>query len=123
MADKPPQFRAPGWRPRKAWEPGRGRAHRRVRGRAGQKARAEVLAEEIYCRSCLAAGRHVRACVVDHVVPLAWVPRGYDPEARWNKQALCDPCHDAKSLEERQDGRPDDVEARLEQLQRDWLAR
>lgn len=101
MADRPPVFRPPGWKPRKAWSGPRSRgATERIRGRAGQKLRAEVLIEEPFCRLCLAQGRQVRAEVVDHVVPLAWGGL----EERSNRQALCHGCHDRKSAMERAAG-------------------
>jgi 5-methylcytosine-specific restriction protein A len=59
------------------------------------------MAEEPLCRACLDKGLEVATDVVDHIVPLAW--GGSD--ARSNKQGLCDPCHDAKSAEERADAR------------------
>ncbi len=70
---------------------------KRKRGRAGQRDRAQVLAEEPYCRRCLEQGKHVRADEVDHIVPLA--AGGSDERA--NKQALCRPCHEVKSKAER----------------------
>jgi 5-methylcytosine-specific restriction protein A len=63
--------------------------------------RAEVLAEEPFCRACLAEGKRVQATQVDHVVPLALG----GSEARSNKQALCKPHHEAKSLRERIEAR------------------
>lgn len=101
MALQPPVFRSPGWRPRKAWERPSVFKDRRKRGRAGQRDRAEVIAEEPFCRKCLEAGKHVKTDVVDHIIPLAW--GGSD--SRGNKQGLCDPCHDAKSKAEREQGR------------------
>ena len=101
MPDRPPVFRHPGWKERKPWAPQPGRKDRRVRGRAGQRARAEVLAEEPFCRRCLESGQHVKSAVVDHITPIAWG----GGEERSNKQGLCDPCHDAKSAEERELGR------------------
>lgn len=59
--------------------------------------RAQVLAEEPYCRECLKEGKRVRATVVDHIVPLA---AGGD-NSRENQQGLCDPHHDDKSARER----------------------
>ncbi|MFX5793618.1 HNH endonuclease signature motif containing protein, partial [Acinetobacter baumannii] len=59
--------------------------------------RAAVLAEEPLCRLCLEKGLEVASDVVDHIMPLAW---GGSDE-RHNKQALCTPCHDAKSKTER----------------------
>lgn len=59
--------------------------------------RAAVLAEEPFCRACLARGLHVASDEVDHIKPLAW--GGTDTRA--NKQALCSPCHAEKSKAER----------------------
>lgn len=101
MPQAPPTFRPPGWKPKAAWErqatifP-----DRRKRGRAGQRDRAAVIAEEPFCRKCLEDGKYVKTDVVDHIIPLAW--GGSD--SRGNKQGLCDPCHDKKSLEERTRG-------------------
>jgi 5-methylcytosine-specific restriction protein A len=118
MPKRPPVFRPPGWRERKPWQLRDGRKDRRKRGRAGMRERAQVLAEEPFCRSCLAAGLHVRAAVVDHVIPLAW--DGSDE--RWNKQALCTACHDAKSAAERTNGPPADIARQAAKLKADWLA-
>ena len=90
----------------------------RKRGRPGMRERAAVLAEEPYCRHCLRDGRHVASDVVDHIIPIAWC--GIDE--RWNKQALCKPCHDAKSLRERREGPPADLKLRLRRLRNEWLA-
>lgn len=97
MPTQPPRFHPPGWKPREAWARPERHVDRRKRGRAGQRDRAQVLAEEPFCRLCLERGAEVRADVVDHVLPLAW---GGSDE-RYNKQALCDPCHDEKSKAER----------------------
>ncbi|WP_294302149.1 HNH endonuclease signature motif containing protein [uncultured Sphingomonas sp.] len=86
-----------GTRTRKAWEQTRPMPVKRVRGRAGQKARAQVIAEEPLCRICLAQGRTRMTEIVDHIKPLAW---GGSNE-RSNKQGLCVPCHDEKSKAER----------------------
>ena len=80
-----------------AWAPSAAKATPRVRGRAGQKARRQVMAEEPVCRLCLNAGRSRASQQVDHIRPLAW--GGADD--RGNKQALCIPCHEAKSAAER----------------------
>lgn len=82
--------------PRKKWQHPAGRPDNRKRGRAGQRDRAEVLAEEPFCRHCAAAGRSTLSTVVDHIKRLA--DGGSDE--RSNKQALCKPCHDAKSATE-----------------------
>ncbi len=96
MPQRPPVFKAPGAVERKPWASNAFK-DKRKRGRAGQRERAAVLLEEPFCRICLAAGREVRADIVDHIMPLAW--GGSDD--RSNKQALCNPCHEAKSLAER----------------------
>ena len=93
MPARPPKFRPAGWREPTPWERPLMYKDRRLRGRAGMRDRAMVLAEEPFCRSCLEQGRHVGSDKVDHIVPLAW--GGSDD--RSNKQGLCDPCHDAKS--------------------------
>ena len=100
--DEPMEARMPGKPPllggnkRKAWARQDGRPDRRLRGRAGQRDRAQVLAEEPLCRVCQVAGRVSAAVEVDHVVPLS---RG-GTEARSNKQGLCRACHRAKSAAE-----------------------
>lgn len=84
--------------PRKPWSGARAIATvERKRGRAGQRERARILAEEPFCRHCLRSGREVIATVIDHIKPLAW--GGSDERA--NKQPLCGPCHDMKSKAER----------------------
>ena len=94
MPLQPPRF---GAFKRKPWQRVRGTPDRRKRGRAGQRDRAQVLAEEPLCRLCLEAGRTSPSEVVDHIRPLS---EGGSDE-RSNKQALCHSCHDAKSAAER----------------------
>lgn len=96
MPQQAPRFRKPGTE-RKAWARPVAVPDRRKRGRAGQRDRAQVLAEEPFCRECLKHGLEVASDVVDHTVPLS--EGGSD--ARTNKQGLCDPCHEAKSKRER----------------------
>jgi 5-methylcytosine-specific restriction protein A len=74
------------------------RATPRKRGRAGQRDRAQVIAEEPLCRACLIKGVEMPTDVIDHIKPLAW--GGSDD--RRNKQGLCNPCHDVKSAAERE---------------------
>ena len=69
----------------------------RKRGRAGQRDRAAVVADEPLCRHCLAQGRTRATEIVDHIKPLAW---GGSDE-RSNKQGLCREHHDEKSAAER----------------------
>lgn len=99
--------RAPLFRP--AWAPARGsglaawRAAQPLRPSAAArgygpdwvKLRARVLRGEPCCRECARRGLEVPATVVDHVVPVRLAPqRLLDPT---NLQALCRPCHDAKT--------------------------
>lgn len=74
---------------------------RRLRGRPGARLRGWVKREEPLCRACLAKGLSVATEEVDHIVPLS---RGGSND-RSNMQGLCEPCHKAKSLAERQGGR------------------
>ena len=87
---------------KRSWvRPGKN-AKRRLRGRAGQRDRAQILAEEPLCRACFAAGRVTASEEVDHIsddVPdELW-------DGRENKQALCKPCHKAKTALESAAGR------------------
>ena len=59
---------------------------------AWQRARANFLKSNPYCRFCRQRGKRVRASVVDHIQP----HRG-DPMKFWNQknwQPLCKLCHD-----------------------------
>ena len=68
----------------KAWHGDR--PHWRERyGPAWDRTRAQVLAEEPFCRLCLKHGRRRPSTTVDHIVPKAW---GGGDE-RTNLQALC----------------------------------
>jgi 5-methylcytosine-specific restriction protein A len=119
MPARLPVFRPPGWQERKAWAPRAGRkAVERKRGRAGQRDRRQVIEEEPFCRLCLAQDTQRPTDVVDHIVPLAWG----GPDERWNKQGLCNECHDAKSLRERLEGPPADLGLRVRRLKNQWLA-
>lgn len=81
---------------RQAWAPALGRPDRRKRGRAGQRERAQVIAEEPLCRRCLARGVESPTEEVDHIKPLS--QGGTD--TRSNKQGLCVPCHRDKTAAE-----------------------
>lgn len=81
---------------RKAWALPEGKADRRKRGRAGMRERAQVVAEEPLCRTCLKRGVESPTEEVDHIVPLS--AGGSDTRA--NKQGLCAPCHLAKTRAE-----------------------
>ncbi|MBB4152914.1 5-methylcytosine-specific restriction protein A [Sphingomonas jinjuensis] len=106
MAWQPPALG--GLKPSRAkWAPAISAPDRRKRGRAGQRERAQVVAEEPLCRTCLARGIETSTEEVDHIVPLA--EGGSD--TRSNKQGLCGPCHRAKTrredAERRRGGKPD----------------
>jgi 5-methylcytosine-specific restriction enzyme A len=78
------------WRTERRRDNDRLRRQRRA-GRAGpgsERLRRQVLAEEPTCRACRAP-----ATEVDHIVPLNRRGSG----GRANLQALCKPCHKAKS--------------------------
>jgi 5-methylcytosine-specific restriction enzyme A len=79
-----------------------GAAQRGYDGR-WRKARARYLAEHPLCASCQAEGRLTRATVVDHVVPHRGDARLFWDETNW--QALCKPCHDAKTVRDGRWGR------------------
>lgn len=97
MPVQAPRFRAPGSFERTPWCRAPGTTDKRKRGRAGQRERAQVVAEEPLCAECLRQGRESPTEVVDHIIPLG--EGGSD--TRTNKQGLCHPCHDAKSKGER----------------------
>jgi 5-methylcytosine-specific restriction protein A len=83
--------------PRKPWQPSDVTKDRRLRGRAGQRDRRQILQEEPLCRMCLDEGRTEPSVQVDHIKPLS---EG-GTEARSNKQGLCLDHHNAKSKAER----------------------
>jgi 5-methylcytosine-specific restriction protein A len=102
MPQQPPRFSFVKRAPAVSWQrPGKN-ARRRLRGRAGQRDRARILAEEPLCRPCLEAGRVTPSEEVDHIsddVPdELW-------DARENKQGICKPCHTAKTARESAAGR------------------
>lgn len=102
MPWQPPQLG--GAKPkRKAWTPALGQPDRRRRGRAGQRDRAQVLAEEPLCRACLKRNVESPTEEIDHIVPLS---RG-GSDTRRNKQGLCKPCHTAKTRAEDAERRAD----------------
>lgn len=71
---------------------------KRITGRRLQAMRASLFARQPLCVLCLADGRATAATQRDHIKALE--EGGADDET--NEQALCKPCHDAKSLVERQ---------------------
>ncbi|MAG35262.1 MAG: HNH endonuclease [Dehalococcoidia bacterium] len=80
------------WRRTKRFTRRRSTSSRRRRyGPAWRALRAQVLAEEPFCRSC---GSPTPATDVDHITP----KRIGGTDARYNLQGLCKPCHSAKTL-------------------------
>ena len=68
--------------------------HERGYGWRWEKLRARILKRDGYlCQPCKRQGRVTQATEVDHIKPKA--KDGADDEA--NLQAICTPCHDAKS--------------------------
>lgn len=97
MPTQPPRFSFVKRALRTSWQrPGRN-ARRRKRGRAGQRDRAQILADEPLCRPCLEADRVTPSEEVDHI-------RDDLPDELWdareNKQGICKPCHKAKTARE-----------------------
>jgi 5-methylcytosine-specific restriction protein A len=72
----------------------------RVRGRALQRMRARLFSRQPWCVTCLTVGRHTRATIRDHRIPLA--EGGRDDET--NEQALCAACSKTKSEAESKRG-------------------
>lgn len=96
MPTQPPRFAFVNREPRKAWQRSPRQPDKRKRGRAGQRERARILAEEPLCRPCREAGRISESKEVDHIVPLS--EGGSDD--RSNKQGICKDCHRAKTAAE-----------------------
>lgn len=72
----------------KTWGNGRG-------GRPWRRLRGQILERDQYlCQPCKRKGRVTEATQVDHIIPIA--KDGTDDRA--NLQAICDPCHEAKTL-------------------------
>lgn len=71
--------------------------HERGYGTAWDKIRAYILARDKHlCQPCLAKQRPTPATQVDHITPKA--KGGTDDED--NLQAICGPCHDAKTAKD-----------------------
>ena len=76
-------------------------ATKRVTGRKLQAMRAKLFQQSPLCVECERHGRVTLATQRDHITPLA--EGGQDDDS--NVQALCEPCHEAKSKAESQRGR------------------
>lgn len=71
-------------------------------GRPWRRKRARVLERDSFCcKPCEREGKLTVATQVDHVIPKA--EGGSDDDD--NLQAICDPCHEAKSQKEAGRGR------------------
>ena len=80
----------------------RGSRHARGYGTAWDKLRARVLSRDAgLCQPCLALGHTTPATQVDHITNKA--QGGTDAEH--NLQAICTPCHKAKTAQEAQQSR------------------
>ena len=82
-----------------AWA--RREATKRITGRKLQRMRSELFKRQPLCEVCERAGRVTLASIRDHRIPLA---EG-GPDDASNEQAICQPCHEAKSLAEAVRGR------------------
>lgn len=68
----------------------------RITGRRLQQMRKALFERQPLCEPCQTKGRVRAATIRDHRIPLA--EGGKDDET--NEQAICRPCHDAKSQAE-----------------------
>lgn len=81
-----------------SWRGRKGSTTERGYGWAWQQQRERILERDKHlCQPCLRKGKPVVARQVDHIVNKA--RGGTDEDA--NLQAICKPCHDEKSAEER----------------------
>lgn len=76
----------------------RGSSSQRGYGSRWRKARAAYLCAHPLCEVCLKQGLVVPAEVVDHIVPHKGDQGLFWDSSNW--QALCKPCHDAKTSRE-----------------------
>lgn len=81
-----------------AYDQRRGSSSSRGYDRRWEKARLTFIHENPLCVICLANGRVERATVVDHIIPHKGDKELFHD--RTNLQALCGPCHSAKTARE-----------------------
>lgn len=79
-----------------AWGTRHGTPVKRITGPPLQRLRAALFARSPWCVVCARAGRQTRATIRDHIVNLA---EG-GPDDATNTQAICGPCHRAKTQAE-----------------------
>lgn len=85
---------------RKPWE--QANEQRRLTGRPWRRLRERIMLRDKYlCQACLRAGRLQVGTECDHIVPLA---QGGDDSSH-NLEAICKPCHDAKTMREARIGK------------------
>lgn len=82
----------------------------RIRGRAGQRLRAQRLKQHPFCRHCEAAGILKLTAIIDHIVPLAFGGTETDD----NIQGLCEWHNAIKTAQENASGHGAD-------LNPDWI--
>ena len=83
-------------------DPRRGSRHQRGYGTAWDKQRERILRRDNgLCQVCLARGLYSTATEVDHIINKA--SGGTDADG--NLQAICKPCHQAKTAMEKGQGR------------------
>lgn len=89
---------------RKSEDYWRGSRHKRGYDNAWQRLRDWRLADEPLCRMCKAQGRVTAATEVDHIKRFRLPDGTIDHKLRLcpsNTQSLCQPCHAAKTADER----------------------
>jgi 5-methylcytosine-specific restriction protein A len=79
--------------------------HKRGYGAAWDRLRKQIMQRDCgLCQPCKRAGKYTPAAAVDHITSkakaanLKWSQDRVDDPA--NLQAICGPCHDAKTVEE-----------------------
>ena len=98
IATLKPRVQMLGASQRQGWaDERRGSRHERGYGTAWDKLRRRILERDCsLCQPCRQAGRVTPARAVDHIVPKS--QGGSDDEH--NLQAICTPCHQAKTQRE-----------------------
>lgn len=102
-------------KPTGQWKDRRGSASQRGYGAPWRRLRKRILARDMLCQPCLAAGRTSAPDAVDHIINKAsadanemvikdGVSMHYDDDR--NLQAICDECHAKKTAREGNGGKP-----------------
>ncbi|WP_339321386.1 HNH endonuclease [Paenibacillus sp. FSL W8-0194] len=82
----------------RGYDRNRGSSAKRGYGRLWRRERAAFLLENPLCVACYRNDRVTASSVVDHVVPHKGDQKLFWDRSNW--QALCKPCHDAKTARE-----------------------